>query len=122
MTVDRSLLWLVRMDEAARQALTFVEGIDRASFNASPMLQHAVAMSVLNVGEAASRLVAVDPELAALARQVEWQQIRAMRNVIAHGYFSIDFDAVWDAVHERLPELIEELAELIAVVRARTGQ
>ena len=38
--------------------------------------------------------------------------MRGMRNRIAHGYFDIDLDIVWDTVHDALPNLLASLASL----------
>lgn len=40
--------------------------------------------------------------------------MKGMRNRLAHGYFDIDLDVVWDTLHEALPELQERLPEIIA--------
>ncbi len=37
---------------------------------------------------------------------------RGMRNRVAHGYFDIDLDVVWDTVQTALPTLIEQLSSL----------
>jgi len=36
--------------------------------------------------------------------------MRGMRNRIAHGYFDIDLDVVWDTTRSALPVLLERLA------------
>jgi len=36
-----------------------------------------------------------------------------MRNRIVHDYLGIDDDIVWKTVHERIPELIEQLNAII---------
>ncbi|WP_431978594.1 HepT-like ribonuclease domain-containing protein [Pseudomonas fungipugnans] len=46
------------------------------------------------------------PEFATLHAQVPW---RAMRNRIAHGYFDINLEVVWDTVQAALPELLKVL-------------
>lgn len=38
--------------------------------------------------------------------------MRGMRNRIAHGYFDVDLELVWDTVHKALPALLEQLAGL----------
>jgi uncharacterized protein with HEPN domain len=38
--------------------------------------------------------------------------MRGMRNRIAHGYFDIDLEVVWETIYTALPELIEELPAL----------
>jgi len=35
--------------------------------------------------------------------------MRGMRNRVAHGYFDIDLDVVWDTVQTALPELLRLL-------------
>lgn len=37
-----------------------------------------------------------------------------MRNRIAHGYFDIDLDVVWETVQTALPVLRAQLAEMTA--------
>jgi uncharacterized protein with HEPN domain len=44
--------------------------------------------------------------------EVPWRNIRSMRNRIAHGYFDIDLDIVWDTVQIALPELLRQLPTL----------
>lgn len=39
--------------------------------------------------------------------------MRGMRNRIAHGYFEINLDVVWETVKTALPQLITQLAPLL---------
>lgn len=41
---------------------------------------------------------------------IPWRNIRGMRNRIAHGYFDINLDVVWDTVHTALPDLLPQLS------------
>lgn len=41
--------------------------------------------------------------------EVPWRSMRGMRNRIAHGYFDINLDVVWDTVQTALPELLKHL-------------
>lgn len=56
--------------------------------------------------EAASKLSA---DFRNTYRDIPWAQIVAMRNIIAHEYFGIDQDAVWQVVARNLPELKHKL-------------
>jgi len=40
---------------------------------------------------------------------VPWRSMRGMRNRIAHGYFDINLDVVWDIVQIALPGLLIQL-------------
>lgn len=40
--------------------------------------------------------------------EVPWRSMRNMRNRLAHGYFDINLDIVWDTVKNWLPSLLEQ--------------
>jgi uncharacterized protein with HEPN domain len=41
--------------------------------------------------------------------KVPWRSMRGMRDRIAHGYFDISLDVVWDTVQTALPVLLRDL-------------
>jgi uncharacterized protein with HEPN domain len=41
--------------------------------------------------------------------EVPWRRMRGMRNRIAHGYFDINLEVVWETVQTALPELLIQL-------------
>lgn len=44
---------------------------------------------------------------------VPWRNMRGMRNRIAHGYFEINLDVVWETVKTALPELLEQISKVL---------
>jgi uncharacterized protein with HEPN domain len=38
--------------------------------------------------------------------------MRGMRNRMAHGYFDIDLDVVWETVQTSLPTLLRQIVEI----------
>lgn len=95
--------------QAASEARTFVAGMTREAFLADAKTQRAVVMSIIIVGEAATKIMARHPQFVIDHPELRWHQMRGMRNRIAHGYFQINFDVVWDTVQTALPELLEKL-------------
>lgn len=69
-------------------------------------------MSILIVGEAAARIMDRHPSFVASHPDLPWQAMRGMRNRLAHGYFDIDFELVWNTVQTALPALIGDLDKL----------
>ena len=97
--------YLAHMRQAAADAIGFVEGMSRADFLNDKRTQQAVVMSLIVLGEAATKVMDRYPEFANTHPQIPWRNMRGMRNRIAHGYFDIDQDVVWDTVQTALPPL-----------------
>jgi uncharacterized protein with HEPN domain len=93
------------MLDATRQAVIYVDGMDRDEFQADKRTQQAVILNLIILGEAATKLMNTFPEFAAANPQIEWRSMRGMRNRIAHGYHEINLDVVWETVSSALSGL-----------------
>lgn len=69
-------------------------------------------MSLVILGEAATKVMDGYPEYTDAHPEIPWRSMRGMRNRIAHGYFEINLDVVWDTVQQALPGLVRQLDEL----------
>lgn len=68
-------------------------------------------MNLIILGEAATRLMDQYPDFTDTHPEIPWRSMRGMRNRIAHGYFDINLDTVWETVQTALPELLTLLPE-----------
>lgn len=103
---------LDQMLEAAQLATSFVDGLTKDDFLQDARTQQAVAMSLVNIGEIASRLTRDHADFLEHYPDLPWSHMKGMRNRIAHGYFELDFDVVWGTVLTDLPELIYRLSAI----------
>ncbi len=101
--------YLDHMRQAAIDALGFVEGMTRNDFLADKRTQQAVILSIIVIGEAATKIMDGYAEFVQANDEVPWRNMRGMRNRIAHGYFDVNLDVVWDTVQTALPRLLEQL-------------
>ena len=46
-------------------------------------------------------------------KNIPWKSIRGMRNRIVHDYENIDLSVLWGTIKESLPELKDELKDII---------
>jgi uncharacterized protein with HEPN domain len=101
--------YLDHMQQAAKDACAFVEGLDKAEFLKDKRTQQAVVMSLIILGEAATKIMDGYAEFAKAHSEVPWRSMRGMRNRIAHGYFDINLNVVWETVQTALPALLQQL-------------
>ena len=109
MSESRLADYIDHMRQAATDACGFVEGLAKENFLADKRTQQAVIMSLIIIGEAATKVMDGYAEFIQAHPEVPWRSMRGMRNRIAHGYFDINLDVVWDTVQTALPELLRQL-------------
>lgn len=66
----------------------------------NPEKAYATAKAVENIGEAVKKVPA---DVRKKYPQVEWQKIAGMRDRIAHEYFEINYENLWEVVTEDIP-------------------
>jgi uncharacterized protein with HEPN domain len=104
--------YLEHMQQAARNACSFVEGMSQADFLADARTQQASVMSLVIIGEAATKIMEAYPEFVQAHPEIPWRSMRGMRNRIAHGYFDINLEVVWATIETALPDLLRQLDAL----------
>jgi uncharacterized protein with HEPN domain len=97
--------------DAAREALSYVQGRQRRSLDTDRMLVHSIVRCVEIIGEAANNL---SEETRQSHPAIPWPKIIAMRNRLIHAYFDVDLDRVWDTATLDLPPLIARFEAILA--------
>jgi len=108
-TQNRLRDYLDHMELAASNACSFIEGLGKDEFLADKRTQQAVIMSLMIIGEAAAKVAENHSMFIEQHPEILWDSMRGMRNRIAHGYFDINLDVVWNTAQSALPELLERL-------------
>jgi uncharacterized protein with HEPN domain len=93
---------------ACEKVSRFTEGMDRPTFFEDDRTYHAVIHCLLILGEATKR---VPPDVRMRLPDVEWRKITGMRDWLAHAYFSIDDDILWDVIDNKVPGLMRKLQD-----------
>ncbi len=77
--------------------------------------QDAVVRNFEVIGEAVKNL---SDALREKYADVEWTKIAGMRDRLIHHYFSVDWDVLWDALRENLPQLKAQVERILGTIDA----
>ena len=98
--------------EDIRQAIgkiqSYTVGLTRDMFDQDDRTIDAVIRNLQIIGEAAKMI----PEsVRSNYPIVEWKKIAGLRDILAHQYFEVDLDIIWDILQNKLPTLAQALSE-----------
>jgi uncharacterized protein with HEPN domain len=87
------------------------EALSRKQFLGDDTLKRAFTRSIEIIGEAVKKLPS---EMYGQYPDIPWRQIAGMRDRLIHGYFSVDYELVWDVINTQIALLKKELEIIIA--------
>ena len=70
----------------------------------------ATMMNFIAIGECVSKL---SDDFKEQNKQIDWRKISSFRNVLAHDYFGILAEEVWEIIKKHLPILKDELNNIL---------
>ena len=100
--IRQAILDLQQWNEDTNSADDWLSSPDgMKTLAADCMLLEAIGEGFRNIDERTQK------QLLPLRPEIPWREVIGMRNHIAHGYFDINADLVWDVVHNDLAPLRE---------------
>jgi len=99
--------------DAVSQITEYIQGLDEREFCQNNMAKDAVVRQLEVIGEACSKL---ELSFKASHSHIPWSQIMAMRNKLAHEYWDIDEEIIWQAATVEAPKLKNELLDLLNIL------
>jgi len=88
-----------------RESIELIEaytGGEAETFSSNLRTQDAVLRRMETLADAAAHL---SDDLKTDHPEIDWRQVTAFRNVLAHGYTEVRLDQVWQAIAQDLPAL-----------------
>ena len=68
-------------------------------------------MNFIIIGEMVEKLS--DEFITTSNTEIDWFKIKSFRNILAHNYFGVDAEEVWQIIHNGLPELETQLNKIL---------
>ena len=103
-----SIRAMIRFSE---DIICYAKGLNQEAFVKDKRTFDATLRKIEITGLAASH---VPKDVRKAYPHVEWRQIVATRNFLAHAFSGIDGDIIWDIVRTDIPTLIPQLEKLLA--------
>ena len=103
------LVLLHHILDAINEIFRFTQNSSSVFYD-NDLVKRAVSKDFEIIGEAAARLSSV---FKSKYPETPWQKIKDFRNVLVHDYFDIDYDAMWQIIETRLPELKSQIEFMI---------
>jgi uncharacterized protein with HEPN domain len=98
--------------EDIRQAISKIQnyttGLTQEAFAQDNKTIDAVIRNLEVIGEAAK---IVPESIRANYPTIEWKKIAGLRDILAHHYFEVDLEIIWDILQNKLPALTRELSD-----------
>ncbi len=79
-------------------------------FFTDPIYRNAAALCILQIGELVGKL---SEEFRAQHPAIPWREIKAMRNIVAHSYGTVDPETTWEVIRDDIPALKQYCQSLI---------
>jgi len=73
-------------------------------FDESATFRNAICLCLLQIGELVSVL---SDDFKKDNPDMQWKEIKLLRNIVAHRYGQIDYDIIWDICLNDVPEMID---------------
>jgi uncharacterized protein with HEPN domain len=104
------LLFLEDIEKSCEKVVRYTEGRSKDQVFGDDIRADAVLLNLHIIGEAVKKLPG---DLRERHPDVAWREIAGLRDVIAHAYFALDADILWDAVERDVPALLDAVREII---------
>lgn len=105
--------------ESARLIRDYVAGQTLADYRSDVGLRDRVERRFIRVGEALSQAAKLDPNLDEVLPELP--RIVAFRNVLIHGYATINDEVVWQVANDQLDSMISQLDQRLAADGSHEG-
>ena len=109
--LNKDLYCLETIIEAIDRIIEYTSGFASADdFNNDHRNFDATMMNFVVIGEMVEKL---SEDFKRKNNHVEWVKIKGFRNIVAHDYFGIDAEEVWQIIKNKIPALKTDISQLL---------
>ena len=105
------------MQRFCSRVLRYADGLTAEQFEVNDMANDAVLRNLELLGEAAKQ---IPDEVRSRHPQVPWRRVAGLRDVLAHAYFGLEDETIWQVVSSSVPALAAQL-DAVALAEGLPG-
>ena len=110
------ILYLEDMFQSMQRIEEYLDNLDYKQFKKTHIVVDAVVRNFEIIGEASKKIPSAIQEK---YPEIPWKKMYGLRNLIAHKYFGIDHEMIWEIAKNNLPQNYNDLHEVIKKEKAQ---
>ena len=103
-------LYLDDISKAIKKIEKYTKGLSLAELKKKDLIIDGIARNLEIIGEAAK---SIPKRIKEKYPDIEWRKISGLRDILAHEYFGIDLEVLWDIVKNKLPDFKKEISIIL---------
>ncbi|HAH21673.1 MAG: hypothetical protein A2Y00_06580 [Omnitrophica WOR_2 bacterium GWF2_43_52] len=103
-------LYLDDIRAAIKKIEKYTKGLSLERLRKEDLIIDGIVRNLEVIGEATKN---IPPQIKVKYPDIEWKKIAGLRDILAHEYFGIDLEVIWDIVNNKLPVLKKKIFYLL---------
>jgi len=104
------LLFLDDIAQSSQKILRYISGFSYEQFLHDDKTYDAVIRNLEVIGEAVKN---IPEEIRTRYPEIEWRKMAGLRDIVAHEYFGVSDEIVWDVIQNKIPVLLEQVNQIL---------
>jgi uncharacterized protein with HEPN domain len=112
------ILYLEDMLQSMERIEEYLGALDFQKFKMNYLVVDAIVRNFEIIGEASKN---IPSDIQEKYPEIPWRKMVGLRNLIAHEYFGIDYEMIWEIAKNSLPKNKTDLSKIIKKEKAQGG-
>ncbi len=113
------ILYLEDMFQSMQRIEEYIGDLDFKEFKMTHIVVDAVVRNFEIIGEASKK---IPTDVQEKYPEIPWKKMYGLRNLIAHEYFGIDYEMIWEIAKSNLPKNRNDLYKAIEKEKAKADE
>ena len=102
-------LYLDDILEATKRIEKYTKGLTLKKLKEDSLKTDGIVRNLEIIGEAVKN---IPTNVKDKHSDIEWKKIAGLRDILAHEYFGVDIEVLWDIVKNKLPDLKKKISKI----------